>query len=1203
MRWNRLVAVASVVSLIAGVAIVSQFAIATQATAERTSAQTIFDRFPPGRTMTVQLPAHAADELTDDGDEQLRDWLLYATLFDADIDARGLQQTLYDVPPVRSDHLRPIGGYAYGPMRWRRLPDGRVVVLVSGTDEEQRSQLGRAADEAVCDSDTVPRTFLVFAYDIAPSGTARLTRKNDVDGARLFSKEYGYVSTPIDSIENLHMLLDSTTRLTAVKVQDNAIIASGRLDSARPKRLITEADVAALWKSQKHVDNVAAQRESIQRKIEEFTTEWENKTYSTEDEKAVLEREYKREEARIKRLIESAPEGAVASGFSLDPAQDFAKLQKLFSGMRELFDEIAAEPGTGVNSATVKAAENALENKNPIPFFELVDKASNSGHPGAVFVGGIAQLLTQETQYQSARYDGLLQGTEVGMTLFYTDLLAKLWALDYEKSAPSADIVNFIPLLKTPINSAYVPELKTLPGTRVWFGPDDEGFQKNAKGVQFSGRTTRIYAASSNPLKPGEESQPNAVSAQFLGWWHDHYDRVAQFEPQYQRLDEIMKWSVAVSYVSSAGAIDSLQYLTGTTTEQQHWFPCWVKEHPELRFSKWETIEFFDERCRAIDREYPTETMPILQSDFYGGQLVSGGVSLGSRQAIKQKPVVSAKVPEALRRSGIDFASSNGKVLRTLSKTEYVLGESTERMATTTVKAPPAAKFRAVTAEFRPAEVVTRIEHAGDGLRTTTKVGDVDVATLAIAREGDALSVTLSRRDAARAHELLADLNADAPASLDAWAAKRADIATMIPTGKDTMLARLNGADRWIRIAREAEPSIDIPANVAMRAGRIGGGPERSWTIAFVREADAAKALDRSEYLVVKVPEKITDGVVIRTPARAPPDSGREVIAGGVRGVRAGNEIYVRRGDLPSGRPPDPALLRRLAQEIDIDRALNAAEQGRHADFTAESGRNPELYRTQLALMQAELERGIEVAVRNGDARNGLQLIARYAQHGGNVVRHMLNRAILLATADKPHAAVRALNEVAVTPETFDRAVSDINRLLAGDLGESTRASLLRLAEFIDLKRASGQDGGMRPVAMTREGVVDFHAELLDLQAQPVTGTSVPTAGTYVGADLPRGSTRIRTVGGVDQIAFDPNLVEAFKVENLALSLAEPSAIVDMKNGVRYRTAVRMKPAPQPYRPFNQRCPQDSDASSGQACSDDVYILRPRSVEGVATGA
>ena len=39
----------------------------------------------------------------------------------------------------------------------------------------------------------------------------------------------------------------------------------------------------------------------------------------------------------------------------------------------------------------------------------------------------LLQGLLQRYSYQAARYDGPLDGTEVGMVLFYTDLLAKMW--------------------------------------------------------------------------------------------------------------------------------------------------------------------------------------------------------------------------------------------------------------------------------------------------------------------------------------------------------------------------------------------------------------------------------------------------------------------------------------------------------------------------------------------------------------------------------------------------------------------------------------------------------------------------------------------------------------------------------------------------------------------------------------------------------
>jgi hypothetical protein len=1211
MSWNRLVVLLSIAGLIAGTVITSSLlspsVLSPSPDGQAALAQqTLFDRFAPGQTVTVKLPADAADALTSDSAEQQRDWLLYATIFDSGIDANRMQQALFDVPPVRSDYLRPVGGYAYGPMRWRRLPDGRVVVLVSGNEAERKAQLGRAADEAICDTDLIAPAFLVFSYDIAPeSGTAQLTRGQDVAGARLFSAEYGYRSDKIDSEASLKTFLQSVTRLAAVTVEGGAVIASGRMDDSRPAHLMSVEDVAALWQSQKHVDGVTARREFIRTAVDEFNSRWNERKYRTEEEKEQLHREYESESATLEQLIETTPEGASASGFSLDPAQDFAKLRQLFVALRPMFDEIAGESGGTVSRAEIEAAAAALSDEKSVPFLEIVDKISNSDDPKSALIGELANLAMTKTRYQSARYDGLLQGTEVGMTLFYTDLLAKLWALDFDGSAPSANVVNFVPLLKTPVNSAYVPELNSLPGTRVWFGPDDDGFQKSDRAVRFAPRTTRIYAASSNPLKPGDESQPNAPSARFLGWWHDHYDEVARFEPQYQRLDEIVKWSVAFGYLSAVRSLDSLAYLESSDTSSNHWFPCWVDDHPELRFSKWKDIQFRDKRCSASDRQFPTETMPILESLWYRGRQISGGVSLGSRQEILERPAISKSLPEGLRRSGIDFASSETRVLRTLNKTEYALGEATPRVATTTIKAPPAAKFRTSTTEFRAADVQTRLERDGNVLRTVTRVGDADIATIAFARTGDQISVTLTKRDAARAQELLADLIAgDAPADLSAWTIKRADVATTIPLGKESALVRLNGADHWIKIGREAKTAIDIPAGAAMRAGSSDG--KGSWTIAFVGEADAAQALQSGEYVVVKATAAPTEGVVIQASARGPPSNGQAVTAGAVRGTRIGNDIYVRRGDL-GGTQADPTALRRLARQIDVDRALAYAEQGRYEEFAAEVVQNPQLYKSELHRMATELDRAIDSSLREGKASNALQLIARRALYGDGVRGgHSIQRAIAAAILEKPGAASRALNEAVLTPQGLNEAFATINAAIARDIPDASRRNLERMADFLDLKRA-GPNETLRAVAFEKDGIVDFQAELLNLRSIPAGERKLAAAETYIGPDLPAGSYRYVTdmKSGVDQLAYDPNLVEAWKVESRALALAIPSAIVDTKSSVRYQTALRggARSAHSSHT-RGQPCSQTGEvgANPAEPCKDSVYILRPRAPAAPAVG-
>jgi hypothetical protein len=134
---------------------------------------------------------------------------------------------------------------------------------------------------------------------------------------------------------------------------------------------------------------------------------------------------------------------------------------------------------------------------------------------------------------------------------------------------------------------------------------------------------------------------------------------------------------------------------------------------------------------------------------------------------------------------------------------------------------------------------------------------------------------------------------------------------------------------------------------------------------------------------------------------------------------------------------------------------------------------------------------------------------------------------------------------------------------------------------------------------------VDFQAELLDMQARAVKGAT-NAADTYIGADVPSGAwKRDPSKPGVDQIAYDPNLLEAYAVENRALALAHPAALVEAKRGVRYQAATNaVNAGARSYRSFSQRCPSatDPDQSTIVDCVDRIYILRPRAGAPISAG-
>src|SRR5262249_30137285 len=144
--------------------------------------------------------------------------------------------------------------------------------------------------------------------------------------------------------------------------------------------------------------------------------------------------------------------------------------------------------------------------------------------------------------FQQARYDGELQGTEVGMILFYSDLLAKLWVLDHAHTAPVRHLKGFPTLLAVHPAAIYQQERRTSSYSRLWFGPDRTAFQmaQDSDSLFFTFNATRIYAASSNPLEPGVEVNADPVVSTVIGWWDRHYAEIAEHEQEYQRLSEVV---------------------------------------------------------------------------------------------------------------------------------------------------------------------------------------------------------------------------------------------------------------------------------------------------------------------------------------------------------------------------------------------------------------------------------------------------------------------------------------------------------------------------------------------------------------------------------------------------------------------------------------------------------------------------------------
>jgi hypothetical protein len=189
---------------------------------------------------------------------------------------------------------------------------------------------------------------------------------------------------------------------------------------------------------------------------------------------------------------------------------------------REICARLKAEFSPAVErlASTIKNATHESLDSRLSAYFQfqqdLRELAAKDRESFAAVVRLGLQFHEHDTRVQCARYEGT-QGTRVGMTLFYTDLLAKLWQTDFGHAAPIASVPGFLagPHIDLPV--AFADEQARNPGTRIWFGPRAGAVSRLANGTHstflFDHLFTRIFAAGSNPVRPGADAARRGLAS------------------------------------------------------------------------------------------------------------------------------------------------------------------------------------------------------------------------------------------------------------------------------------------------------------------------------------------------------------------------------------------------------------------------------------------------------------------------------------------------------------------------------------------------------------------------------------------------------------------------------------------------------------------------------------------------------------------
>lgn len=645
--------------------------------------------------------------------DQIRDWAVLGTLARLELPAPTVARATVGVVPVRFPYLEEMFPFEYGRGRKAIIDTAkgpRALLFYEASEPDPVATLGRLVDRVHMELGELPPMLDVFAFEPAlADGSIRVERKPSLTREQLLSAQYGYFEASVDSLPDFEQWLKQIDDVVWASDEDGRLRLGGRRFKETRERGVSLEDVSVLYRAQV---GAAAEKRELDAALKALEAKYKTMPVSSDAELKSLQASF---DADAEQLIRTRG-GEHEPGFSLDPhwrpdtlkpavdllAKDFCRgaqaligpqfsakkveklseptltqqselrLQKVLDGLtrwglrQPVCREAQRASQTLLLGLSAELDERAGE--TPSARMERIDAAAapllamaetaGSSEAIRIVLSEVGELLRAKHQVQCARYDGptdplrSLQGTRVGMNLFYTDLLAKLWvALDYHHSAPSLAIAGFMSQPQMDIEPYWTPERNRLNSTRLWFGPKREASTRSPDGhwLAFKHIATRVFAAGSNPTNPKQEEQPNEVARRSFGWWDRHYEEVAVYEPEYSLQNQIMKWSVLTEWLVAQGRAHYLDAIPDL-------------DHPNYQFDQWhehqqQALGLTYQRALTLRPKAEwlagTECMDLLTSRSFesGGdsRIISGGVSLAGERAAASAPRIVTSESASLR--------------------------------------------------------------------------------------------------------------------------------------------------------------------------------------------------------------------------------------------------------------------------------------------------------------------------------------------------------------------------------------------------------------------------------------------------------------------------------------------------------------------------------------------------------------------------
>jgi len=539
--------------------------------------------------------------------EQVHDWARLGLASHLGMATAQLRDATYDTLPVRDAGFAGLAQQDIGPGRYLYDGDGVLHILVQRGDPHQARTIGLMLDQYRADAGTDAPQVQVHHYQIDPATDTIDITADPVEPTSQVRAANGYVTMPVGTADELTRFLARTSYLSRLELRGSDLWANGWDWHTGQDARMNMADVSALQRGYTDAQNVGGQLPGFSLDPQRVTT--------------------------VADLL------AVIPGLSQDMANRIINSDWAGSPFRSATD---LEQNV-VNQALFGGVPAATLSQYGLP----TDRTQ---------LWALDRQLLGGSAYSQARYDGELAGTEVGMTLFYTDYVAKNWVAGTGTGIPSESATGFAPTTTAPTvwsecdaNSGSTGETG-----RLWFGENDSAVRSDAKGISIGAEPTRLYAREDGPK--GSEVEPSYSFGRALLWWDQHYQAVADYDPEYQRLDQIMRWSDVIDWLVSKTSA-TLPQLPDNQMPSNLTFSDWYHRHHEFRERS--PIDFVSPPGAALNigdglTSYGESIAHLPSKTFMdcGVRAIEGGVSLANSSVREGNVNYHPDLPASVSRAG-----------------------------------------------------------------------------------------------------------------------------------------------------------------------------------------------------------------------------------------------------------------------------------------------------------------------------------------------------------------------------------------------------------------------------------------------------------------------------------------------------------------------------------------------------------------------